>query len=69
MADVPPDSLAAVYSLLVLIFNDELGEAGKICETALAFGPLPRLAEHGRPRQLHPLDDQPALRGTRGRRS
>jgi DNA-binding CsgD family transcriptional regulator len=36
MADVPPDSLAAVYSLLVLIFNDELGEAGKICETALA---------------------------------
>jgi DNA-binding CsgD family transcriptional regulator len=37
MADVPPDSLAAVYSLLILIFNDELSEAGKICETALAL--------------------------------
>jgi len=31
---IPPDSLAAVYALLVLIWNDELGIASGICESA-----------------------------------
>jgi DNA-binding CsgD family transcriptional regulator len=34
--DIPPDSLSAVYALLVLIWNDELGTAGGICDAALA---------------------------------
>ena len=36
MGEVPPDSLAAVYALLILIFNDALSEAAEICEVALA---------------------------------
>jgi DNA-binding CsgD family transcriptional regulator len=33
--DIPPDSLTAVYALLALIWNDELGTAERICATAL----------------------------------
>ena len=33
--DIPPDSLTAVYALLALIWNDELGTAERICDTAL----------------------------------
>ena len=33
--DIPPDSLTAVYALLALIWNDELGTAERICHTAL----------------------------------
>lgn len=36
VSDVAPDSLAAVYALLVLIFNDALSAASEICEAALA---------------------------------
>jgi tetratricopeptide (TPR) repeat protein len=34
--DIAPDSLAAVYALLVLIFNDALSAASEICGAALA---------------------------------
>jgi DNA-binding CsgD family transcriptional regulator len=34
-ADVPPDSLTAVYAVLVLIWNDELGTARDICDMVL----------------------------------
>jgi hypothetical protein len=33
---IAPDSLTAVYALLVLIWNDELGTAGRICDAVLA---------------------------------
>ena len=33
---IAPDSLTAVYALLVLIWNDELGPAGRICDAVLA---------------------------------
>ena len=33
---ISPDSLTAVYALLVLIWNDELATAGRICDTVLA---------------------------------
>jgi DNA-binding NarL/FixJ family response regulator len=33
---VSPDSLTAVYALLVLIWNDDLGRAGGICDAVLA---------------------------------
>ncbi len=33
---IAPDSLTAVYALLVLIWNDELDTAGRICDTVLA---------------------------------
>jgi DNA-binding CsgD family transcriptional regulator len=36
MAGIPPDSLTAVYALLVLIWNDELGTAGDICDAVLS---------------------------------
>ena len=36
MADVPPDSMAAVCALFVLIWNDEPGTAGVICDRVLA---------------------------------
>jgi DNA-binding CsgD family transcriptional regulator len=36
LRDIPPDSLSAVYALLALIWNDELGTAGGICDAALA---------------------------------
>jgi ATP/maltotriose-dependent transcriptional regulator MalT len=35
-ADVAPDSLIAVYAVLVLIWNGELGTARDICDTVLA---------------------------------
>jgi DNA-binding CsgD family transcriptional regulator len=35
-ADVAPDSLIAVYAVLVLIWNDELGTAREICDRVLA---------------------------------
>ena len=34
--DIPPDSLTAVYALLTLIWNDELGTACGICDQVLA---------------------------------
>jgi len=34
--DIPPDSLTAVYALLALIWNDELGTARGICDRVLA---------------------------------
>ena len=36
LSDVAPDSLTAVYALLVLIWNDELGTARTICDAALS---------------------------------
>jgi DNA-binding CsgD family transcriptional regulator len=36
LRDVSPDSLTAVYALLVLIWNDELSTARGICDTVLA---------------------------------
>ncbi len=36
LAGIPPDSLTAVYVLLVLIWNDELGMARGICDAVLA---------------------------------
>jgi DNA-binding CsgD family transcriptional regulator len=33
---IAPDSLTAVYALLVLIWNDELGAANRICDAVLA---------------------------------
>ena len=36
LAEIPPDSLTAVYALLVLIWNDELGTARSICDAVLA---------------------------------
>ena len=36
LAGIPPDSLTAVYALLVLIWNDELGTARGICDAVLA---------------------------------
>ncbi len=36
LADVAPDSLTAVYALLVLIWNDELGSARAICDAQLS---------------------------------
>jgi DNA-binding CsgD family transcriptional regulator len=36
LRDVPPDSLAAVYALLVLIWNGELATAGSICDAVLS---------------------------------
>jgi DNA-binding CsgD family transcriptional regulator len=33
---IAPDSLTAVYALLVLIWNDELGPANRICDAVLA---------------------------------
>ena len=36
LSDIPPDSLTAVYALLALIWNDELGTARGICDTVLA---------------------------------
>jgi DNA-binding NarL/FixJ family response regulator len=33
---IAPDSLTAVYALLVLIWNDELGTANRICDTVLS---------------------------------
>jgi DNA-binding CsgD family transcriptional regulator len=36
LSEIPPDSLAAVYALLVLIWNDELGLAREICDAVLA---------------------------------
>lgn len=36
LPDIPPDSLAAVHALLVLIWNDELAIAGQICDTVLS---------------------------------
>jgi len=33
---IAPDSLTAVFALLVLIWNDDLGRAGSICDTVLA---------------------------------
>jgi DNA-binding CsgD family transcriptional regulator len=36
LQDVSPDSLTAVYALLVLIWNDELATAGTICDTVLS---------------------------------
>ena len=32
LRDIPPDSLTAVYALLVLIWNEELATAGSICD-------------------------------------
>jgi DNA-binding CsgD family transcriptional regulator len=36
LRDVPPDSLTAVYALLVLIWSGELATAGDICEAVLS---------------------------------
>ena len=36
LSEIPPDSLTAVYALLVLIWNDELGTARSICDAVLA---------------------------------
>ena len=36
LGDIPPDSLTAVYALLVLIWNEELATAGSICDTVLS---------------------------------
>jgi DNA-binding CsgD family transcriptional regulator len=36
ITDIPPDSLSAVYALLALIWNDELGTALRICDAVLA---------------------------------
>src|SRR5262249_59693294 len=36
LRDVPPDSLTAVYVLLVLIWSEELATAGDICDAVLA---------------------------------
>jgi DNA-binding NarL/FixJ family response regulator len=35
LGDISPDSLAAAYALLTLILADELGTAGRICDTVL----------------------------------
>ena len=35
MADIAPDSLIAAYSLLALIWSDDLGTAGRVCEAVL----------------------------------
>ena len=35
-AEIPPDSLAAVHALLVLIWNGDLGTAGTICDSVLS---------------------------------
>jgi ATP/maltotriose-dependent transcriptional regulator MalT len=35
LGDISPDSLAAAYALLTLILADELGPAGRICDTVL----------------------------------
>ena len=35
LGDIAPDSLAAAYALLTLILADELGTAGRICDTVL----------------------------------
>ena len=32
LAEIPPDSLTAVYALFVLIWNDELDMARSICD-------------------------------------
>jgi DNA-binding CsgD family transcriptional regulator/tetratricopeptide (TPR) repeat protein len=34
--EIPPDSLTAVYALLVLIWNGDLGRAGTICDSVLS---------------------------------
>ena len=36
LRDIPPDSLIAVYALLVLIWNEELAAAGSICDAVLS---------------------------------
>src|SRR5262249_12090918 len=36
LRDVPPDSLTAVYTLLVLIWTEDLATAGDICEAVLS---------------------------------
>jgi DNA-binding CsgD family transcriptional regulator len=36
LRDIPPDSLAAVYALLVLIWNEELASAASICDAVLS---------------------------------
>jgi DNA-binding CsgD family transcriptional regulator len=36
LSDIPPDSLTAVYALLTLIWNDELGTARSVCDAVLA---------------------------------
>lgn len=36
LAGIPPDSLTAVYAMLVLIWNDELGPARSICDGVLS---------------------------------
>ena len=36
LSEIPPDSLTAVYALLVLIWNDELGTARSICDAVLS---------------------------------
>jgi DNA-binding CsgD family transcriptional regulator len=36
LSEIPPDSLTAVYALLVLLWNDELGTAGTICDAVLS---------------------------------
>ena len=36
LRDIPPDSLTAVYALLVLIWNEELATAGSICDAVLS---------------------------------
>ena len=36
LRDVPPDSLTAVYALLVLIWNDELAAGSDICDAVLS---------------------------------
>ena len=36
LRDIPPDSLTAVYALLVLIWNEELATAGSICNAVLS---------------------------------
>jgi ATP/maltotriose-dependent transcriptional regulator MalT len=36
LAEIPPDSLTAVYAMLVLIWNDELGTTRSICDAVLS---------------------------------
>ncbi len=36
LAEIPPDSLVAVHALLTLIWNGDLGTAGRICDAVLS---------------------------------